>query len=118
MAIEASTFTEYDLPDEDCGAILISQSGETMDVYRVWQLLKARNIICIGVVNTVGSLIARSVDCGVYINAGREVAVPATKSFSNAVVILCLVAIWFSYHNDAIKKQEIEELRKSLSIGL
>ena len=51
-------------------------------------------------------------------NAGREVAVPATKSFSNAVVILVLSAIWFSYHNDAIKKEEVEELRKSMSINL
>ena len=118
QAIEASNFTEYDIPEEDCGAILISQSGETMDLYVVLQKLKKHNVTCIGIVNVVGSLIARSVDCGIYMNAGREVAVPATKSFSNAVVILVLSAIWFSYHNDAIKKQEVEELRKSMSINL
>ena len=89
-----------------------------MDLYVVLQKLKKHNVTCIGIVNVVGSLIARSVDCGIYMNAGREVAVPATKSFSNAVVILVLSAIWFSYHNDAIKKQEVEELRKSMSINL
>jgi glucosamine--fructose-6-phosphate aminotransferase (isomerizing) len=60
-------------------------------------------------VNVVGSLIATTVDCGVYMNAGREVAVPATKSFSNQVVILCLITIWFSYHRENLKLEKLRQ---------
>ena len=49
-----------------------------------------------GVINAVDSQIARDVHCGVYINAGREVGVASTKSFTNQVIILGLIACWFS----------------------
>ena len=55
----------------------------------------------IGVVNGVGSLIATEVNCGVYLNSGREVAVPATKSFTCQITALCLVGIWISHHKKA-----------------
>lgn len=54
----------------------------------------------IGIVNTVSSLIARTVNCGVYVNCGREVAVPASKSFTCQVVTLILVAIFMSKLKD------------------
>jgi glucosamine--fructose-6-phosphate aminotransferase (isomerizing) len=49
-----------------------------------------------GVVNVVGSKIATSVHCGVYLNSGREVAVAATKSFTSQVCVLLLIACWMS----------------------
>lgn len=76
--------------------ILVSQSGETRDLHRCIEIAKNNNIITIGIINTVDSLIAREVDCGVYCNAGKEVAVASTKAFTSQVVCLSLTAIWFS----------------------
>jgi glucosamine--fructose-6-phosphate aminotransferase (isomerizing) len=79
------------------GIIFLSQSGETKDLHRCLSIIQEKpNIITIGIVNVVDSMIARETDCGVYLNAGREVAVASTKSFTNQCLILGLVVIWFS----------------------
>ena len=80
--------------------ILISQSGETKDLHRCIDISKQNNLITIGVINVVDSLIAREVDCGIYCNAGVEVGVASTKSFTSQVVCLSLISIWFAQiHN-------------------
>ena len=76
--------------------ILLSQSGETKDLHRCIKLAKDNNIITIGVVNVVDSLISREVDCGCYLNAGREVSVASTKSFTSQCIVLSMIALWFS----------------------
>lgn len=81
---------------EGCGLLVISQSGETKDVHRAVLLAGEHGIPCFSIVNVVGSLIARSTGCGLYINAGREVAVASTKAFTSQVCCLALVALWFS----------------------
>ncbi len=73
----------YDLPDDKGGMICVSQSGETADVRHCLELAKAKGLFTIGIVNSVGSQIATTVDCGVYVKCGREVAVAATKSFTS-----------------------------------
>lgn len=93
----ASEFLLCDIPKEGKTVIImISQSGETKDLHRCFDFIKEVNIFTIGVINVVDSLIAREVNCGVYCNAGREVAVASTKSFTAQVVCLSLIAIWFS----------------------
>lgn len=67
--IEASDFTEHDIPLEKAGAIFISQSGETKDVYAAVMKCKKHGLFTLGVVNVVGSLIATTVHCGVYVNS-------------------------------------------------
>jgi glucosamine--fructose-6-phosphate aminotransferase (isomerizing) len=52
--------------------------------------------MCIGIVNKVESTLARSVLCGVFVNAGREISVASTKAFSGQVVSLILVTLFFS----------------------
>jgi glucosamine--fructose-6-phosphate aminotransferase (isomerizing) len=80
--------------------ILISQSGETKDLHRCIDIAKQNNLVTIGVINVVESLIAREVDCGVYCNAGVEFGVASTKSFTSQVVCLSLISIWFAQiHN-------------------
>jgi len=80
--------------------ILISQSGETKDLHRCIDIAKQNNLVTIGVINVVESLIAREVDCGIYCNAGVEVGVASTKSFTSQVVCLSLISIWFAQiHN-------------------
>ena len=94
---DGADFTIYDIPrNGKVVAILISQSGETKDLHRCIQIIQDNNILSIGVVNVVDSFIARETLCGVYLNAGREVAVASTKSFTNQCIILSLIAIWFS----------------------
>lgn len=76
--------------------VFLSQSGETSDLYRCLEIADKHNIFTIGVVNVVDSLIAREVNCGCYINAGREVSVASTKSFTSMSVMLIMIAIWFA----------------------
>jgi glucosamine--fructose-6-phosphate aminotransferase (isomerizing) len=49
-----------------------------------------------GIINKVDSLIAREVDCGVYLNAGPEISVASTKSFTSMIIVLSLIEMWFS----------------------
>jgi len=94
---DGAEFDYKDIPKHGkCGVILLTQSGETKDLHRCIQIAKENDLITIGVVNSVDSLIARESDCGVYLNAGREVAVASTKSFTNQCIVLSLIAIWFS----------------------
>ena len=80
--------------------ILLSQSGETKDLHRCIEIANNHNLFTIGVVNVVDSLIAREVECGCYLHAGREVAVASTKSFTAQCVLLTMIAVWFlKYRN-------------------
>lgn len=97
QAFDGAELSEQDIPREGNTAfILISQSGETKDLHRCIEIAKQANIMTIGIINVVDSLIAREVDCGIYCNAGTEVGVASTKAFSSQVVCLSLAAIWFS----------------------
>ena len=101
QVIDGADFSTHDIPKKgNTALILLSQSGETRDLYRCIEISKETNVITIGVINVVESLIAREVDCGVYCNAGREMSVASTKVFTSQVVCLTLMAIWFSQiHN-------------------
>ena len=94
---DGSEFNIKDIPKKGkTGVILITQSGETKDLHRCIQIAKDFDLITIGVVNVVDSMIARETECGVYLNAGREVAVASTKSFTNQCIVLSMIAVWFS----------------------
>ena len=106
--IDGGEFTLNDISKKGVTAmILLSQSGETKDIYDCLKLAQDNNIFTIGIVNTVDSMIARETNCGCYINAGREMSVASTKSFTNQVIVLSMVAIWFSQiHSININKRE------------
>lgn len=116
LTIDASDFTEFDIPKHGKTIlILVSQSGETKDLIQCMTIGKSHNLFMIGVTNVVDSFIAREVNCGVYLNAGREMAVASTKSFTSQIIVLVLVAIWFSQIKNVHKKKRkeiIESLRK------
>ena len=113
--IDGAEFNEYDIPKiGNTSVILLSQSGETKDLHRCIKIARKNDLFIIGVVNVVDSLIARESDCGCYLNAGREVAVASTKSFTSQVIILCMIAIWFSQNkdiNNIKRKRYITDLR-------
>ena len=95
--VDGAEFTVYDIPKTGkTGLVLMSQSGETKDLHRCIEIAKAHGLFMIGIVNVVDSLIAREVDCGCYLNAGREVSVASTKSFTSQVILLNLLCIWFA----------------------
>ena len=74
-------------------AVGVSQSGETADTLRALRTAKRSGIRTLGVTNTVGSTMARECDDVVYIRAGPEIGVAATKTFASQVVILALFAL-------------------------
>lgn len=95
--VDAAEVEPMDLPLSSKGGLLvISQSGETKDVMRALQLGLDRDVPCLSVVNAVGSTVARSSRCGVYLNAGREVAVASTKAFTSQATVLTEIAVWFA----------------------
>lgn len=101
LSFDGAEFTEKDIPLYGTTAlILLSQSGETKDLYRCIQIAKEKGLFTIGVVNVVDSLIAREVNCGCYLNAGREVAVASTKSFTSQCILLSMIAVWFSQNKN------------------
>jgi glucosamine--fructose-6-phosphate aminotransferase (isomerizing) len=113
---DGAEFTANDIPKQGktC-AIFISQSGETKDLHRCLEICNNNNILSIGVVNVVDSLIAREVKCGVYLNCGREFAVASTKAFSSQVVVLTLIGIWFAQNlkkNEDLRKLYIDKILK------
>ncbi|ROL60094.1 glutamine--fructose-6-phosphate transaminase (isomerizing) [Bacteroidetes/Chlorobi group bacterium MS-B_bin-24] len=73
--------------------IAISQSGETADTLAAVQEAKQKNATVLGIVNVVGSSIARQTDAGVYIHAGPEIGVASTKAFTSQLVVLTLISL-------------------------
>ncbi|MEU0691766.1 glutamine--fructose-6-phosphate transaminase (isomerizing) [Streptomyces uncialis] len=101
--------------DPDTLYIAVSQSGETYDVLAAVQELKRKGARVLGVVNVVGSAIAREADGGVYVHAGPEVCVVSTKCFTNTTVAFALLALHLGRTRDlsvADGKRMIEGLRK------
>lgn len=109
---DGAEFTIGDIPKRGkTGLVLLSQSGETKDLHRCLDIAKDYGLITIGVVNVVDSMIPRETTCGVYLNAGREVGVASTKSFTSQCVVLTLIAIWFSQSKGTC----LEKRRKIIS---
>ncbi|MHC4331819.1 MAG: glutamine--fructose-6-phosphate transaminase (isomerizing), partial [Planctomycetota bacterium] len=73
--------------------IAISQSGETLDTFAAVQEAKQRGATVLGIVNVVGSSIARETDAGIYLHAGPEIGVASTKAFTGQVAVLTMLAI-------------------------
>ena len=91
----ASEF-RYRNPIIDDGTIVIaiSQSGETADTLAALREARERGALSLGVVNVVGSTIARDTDHGVYLHVGPEIGVASTKAFLGQLTVLCLIAAY------------------------
>src|SRR6185312_1618059 len=79
--------------DDHTLVIGISQSGETADTLAALREAKRRGARTVGVVNVVGSTIAREVDGGIYIHAGPEIGVASTKAFTCQIVSLAMLTL-------------------------
>jgi glucosamine--fructose-6-phosphate aminotransferase (isomerizing) len=113
---DGAEFKVRDIPKKGkTTVILLSQSGETKDLHQCIQIARDYDMVSIGIVNVIDSLIARETDCGIYLNAGREVSVASTKSFTNQCVVLTMIAVWFSQNRGIHiekRKKIISDLRK------
>jgi glutamine---fructose-6-phosphate transaminase (isomerizing) len=78
---------------EDTSVLVISQSGETADTLAAMREAQRRGSRALGIVNVVGSTIARESDGGVYIHAGPEIGVASTKAFTGQVSVLTLLTL-------------------------
>ena len=74
-------------------AVVISQSGETTDTLAAMAEAQRRGAIALGIVNVVGSSIARRSDGGVYVHAGPEIGVASTKAFTSQLMVLAALAL-------------------------
>jgi len=80
--------------DRETALIAISQSGETADTLAAVREAKEKGALTIGVVNVVGSTIARETDMGIYNHAGPEISVASTKAFTSQLTVLILIALY------------------------
>jgi len=74
-------------------ALIVSQSGETADTLACLREIKQRGIKTLGIINAVGSTIAREVDGGVYVHAGPEISVASTKAFTSQASAMIMFGI-------------------------
>ena len=74
-------------------ALVVSQSGETADTLACLREIKKQGIQTLGIINAVGSTIAREVDGGVYVHAGPEISVASTKAFTSQVSAMIVFGI-------------------------
>ncbi|MBN1436754.1 MAG: glutamine--fructose-6-phosphate transaminase (isomerizing) [Sedimentisphaerales bacterium] len=80
--------------EEGTVQIVISQSGETIDTLAALREAKERGALTLGVVNSVGSTIARETDAGIYLHVGPEIGVASTKAFTGQLAVLTMMALY------------------------
>ena len=90
--------------------IAISQSGETADTLAAIELAKSKGAIVFGVVNAVGSSIARATHEGAYLHAGPEIGVASTKAFTGQLTVLTMIALKVGYLKGTITDSQYGDL--------
>jgi glucosamine--fructose-6-phosphate aminotransferase (isomerizing) len=97
VEVEYASEFRYRNPPIDRNTIIIAltQSGETADTLAALRESKRKGHPTLSLCNVVGSSIAREADGGVYLHAGPEIGVASTKAFSNQVVVLAMLALYF-----------------------
>ncbi len=96
--------------------LAISQSGETADTLAALQLAKEYGALTYGIVNVVGSSIARATDSGSYIHVGPEIGVASTKAFTGQVTMLGMMALILGYERGYLGKSQYQRLVQELAL--
>ena len=99
---------------KDSLVIIISQSGETADSLAALREAKAKGIMTLGIVNVVGSSIAREADNVFYTLAGPEISVATTKAYSTQLIAAYLLALQFAVARGEMTEEKCEELLNEL----
>jgi glucosamine--fructose-6-phosphate aminotransferase (isomerizing) len=106
-------YRSFHLPKHSV-ALIVSQSGETADTLACLREIKKRGVKTLGIVNVVGSTIAREVDGGTYVHAGPEISVASTKAFTSQVVAMLLFGGMLAGHQGG-NPQLLDEFAKELA---
>ncbi len=111
----ASEFRYKDpLIDEHTLVIVVSQSGETADTLSALKLAKAKGSRVLGIVNAVGSSIAREADDVLYTLAGFEIAVASTKAFSAQVIAMYLITLHIAQELGTLPEKDFLEIKDAM----
>ena len=100
--------------EHDDVVMAISQSGETADTLAAIQMAKENGAMVFGIVNGVGSSIARESDTGIYIHVGPEIGVASTKAFTGQVTVLVMLSLALGMAKGTISQAEYEKTIKEL----
>ncbi len=95
--------------------IAVSQSGETADTLAAIKLAKEKGAMIFGIVNAVGSSIARETDTGIYIHVGPEIGVASTKAFTGQVLCFEMLALALGKRNGQLDNKRYEEMVEELT---
>lgn len=113
----ASEFRYSDTVIEPGDVVMaISQSGETADTMAAMELAKEKGALVFGVVNGVGSSIARISDTGIYIHVGPEIGVASTKAFTGQVTTLVMFALALGRAKGSVDMQEYDDVLRELQM--
>lgn len=106
VEVEYASELRYRNPiiSENDVVIALSQSGETADTLAALELAKNKGATIYGIVNAVGSSIARLTDAGSYIHAGPEIGVASTKAFTGQVTLLSMMALSLAHKRGTISQ--------------
>ena len=116
VEVEYASEFRYRRPiiNKDDIIIAISQSGETADTLAALREAKKFGATTVGIVNVIGSTIAREVDAGTYIHAGPEIGVASTKAFTCQVMSLALITMMLSEARNTLSRESLIEIADEL----
>ena len=120
IPVEVAYASEFRYSDpvieHDDLVMAISQSGETADTLAAIQQAKQQGALVFGIVNGVGSSIARESDTGVYIHVGPEIGVASTKAFTGQVTVLAMFSLALGMAKGTITQEEYDDTIRELLI--
>jgi glutamine---fructose-6-phosphate transaminase (isomerizing) len=93
-------------------ALVVSQSGETADTLACLREIKQRGVKTLGIINAVGSTIAREVDGGIYVHAGPEISVASTKAFTSQAAAMIMLGIQIAQAKGAGSKDTYQYIKE------
>jgi len=107
VEVEYASEFRYRAPviDKNTAVLAISQSGETADTLAAVREAKKQGALTLGIVNAVGSTIARETEAGVYNHIGPEIAVASTKAYFSQITILALLTVFLGNQKELSKKK-------------
>jgi glucosamine--fructose-6-phosphate aminotransferase (isomerizing) len=119
LPVEVSVASEYRYGDPIVGpdtlVIAVAQSGETADTLAATRLAREHGAPIIAVTNVVGSAITRVADAVLYLQAGPEISVTATKTFVTTTTVLYLAGLWLGRHVGALHEAEMQAALSALT---
>jgi glutamine---fructose-6-phosphate transaminase (isomerizing) len=100
--------------EPNTAVIILSQSGETAEVIKAVKIARQKKALTVGITNNNNSRLAKMVDAHLFLNAGKEVAVPATKTFTSQLLILLLLSLFFAQLKSDKKNKAAQKILTDL----